>query len=321
MNFNCYYYKDINEYIGYINYFKIETLFIKIYNRTIKLISSFKMSFTTQEPIECPICFDVIGEKNNITTECGHKFHANCLMTNISRNGFSCPCCRSLMAPECPEEDDEEDDSSTLLDDEDETTTLLDENELYSDYALRGLRLLTNLVEGQLHDQEDVIAEYQSLSDEDDEEEDSTLIRPSIEFIADALKYEGVTFENLLSGILSDHCEYAYNEDFREAANSLWGKIRIIVTNYATSTFVESILSVAPGLPEPEIPVQEQDLPNFMEADSPITTYIDMFDINMEEYEEELQIQEEFPLMDFTSAIIDYEAQPKSYKYNCDICI
>ena len=60
------------------------------------------------EIIECPICMDQIEEgKNRITTECGHCFHASCLMTNVAHNGFGCPYCRTAMAEEV--EDEEED--------------------------------------------------------------------------------------------------------------------------------------------------------------------------------------------------------------------
>ena len=64
---------------------------------------------------ECPICMDPIeGAKNSITTECGHAFHATCLMTSVAHNGFGCPYCRTAMA-EVPEEEDDEDDEDTKL--------------------------------------------------------------------------------------------------------------------------------------------------------------------------------------------------------------
>ena len=54
---------------------------------------------------ECPICMEeFVGGCNTVVTECGHKFHCSCLMTNASHNGFNCPYCRAVMAPE--EEDD-----------------------------------------------------------------------------------------------------------------------------------------------------------------------------------------------------------------------
>lgn len=63
---------------------------------------------------ECPICYEIIGDKNSIITDCNHKFHASCIMTNVARNGFSCPCCRSVMAEEKERDDDTvvEDDAS-----------------------------------------------------------------------------------------------------------------------------------------------------------------------------------------------------------------
>ena len=58
------------------------------------------------ECLECPICMDDIDlTKNYITTECGHTFHASCVMRNIVSNGFACPLCRTMMADE-PEEDE-----------------------------------------------------------------------------------------------------------------------------------------------------------------------------------------------------------------------
>jgi len=60
---------------------------------------------------------DVIGERNNITTECGHQFHASCIMTNVSRNGFNCPCCRTAMAEEeYPDGESEYDDDDDVDD-------------------------------------------------------------------------------------------------------------------------------------------------------------------------------------------------------------
>jgi hypothetical protein len=51
--------------------------------------------------------------KNKLTTECGHTFHTSCLMTNIAKNGFGCPYCRTLMAEQVAEQ--ELDDLPTLV--------------------------------------------------------------------------------------------------------------------------------------------------------------------------------------------------------------
>lgn len=54
---------------------------------------------------ECPICMEKIeGDNNKLTTECGHIFHTSCLMTNVSKNGFDCPYCRSIMVEVVQEE-------------------------------------------------------------------------------------------------------------------------------------------------------------------------------------------------------------------------
>ena len=61
--------------------------------------------------MECPICYDPIEQTRNcITTECGHQFHAACLMKNACINGFSCPSCRAQMVDKDVTES--EDDSS-----------------------------------------------------------------------------------------------------------------------------------------------------------------------------------------------------------------
>jgi hypothetical protein len=70
---------------------------------------------------ECPICFDLIVDINNlIKTECGHEFHSNCFLTNVAHNGFNCPCCRKQLAKIPDSDGDSEDSDSFISDDEDE---------------------------------------------------------------------------------------------------------------------------------------------------------------------------------------------------------
>lgn len=44
----------------------------------------------------CPICLEAIGLKNCCITECGHCFHASCLLTGILINR-NCPLCRTAL--------------------------------------------------------------------------------------------------------------------------------------------------------------------------------------------------------------------------------
>ena len=49
--------------------------------------------------LECPICLCSIKNKKTdfVATNCGHCFHASCLMRHVDMNGFSCPYCRNNM--------------------------------------------------------------------------------------------------------------------------------------------------------------------------------------------------------------------------------
>lgn len=174
---------------------------------------------------DCPICFDAIGEKNNMTTECGHTFHASCLMTNISRNGFSCPCCRALMVTTNDEQDDDEQDDDEQ-DDEDDDDTLIDDFERgpFPEHSLRGLRLLTALLEGHEPEQVDIIEEYQS-NDE--------AMGPPVDIVANSLREQGITYEQLTAWILIDHEEYeSRNTELKNISGQLSNNFRIIIDNY-----------------------------------------------------------------------------------------
>lgn len=178
------------------------------------------------EEIECPICMDVIeGNKNSVTTECGHCFHANCLMTSVAHNGFGCPYCRTAMA-EVPEEeedeyeDDEDDDEDDFEDDED---------------TLRAFRFFMNNLDGFEHDEQDIEEEqthmeYISHPDEPDEPE---IPVPSSEIIAERLTQQGVTMEDLVKILLLNHDEYDHkNEQFERLDGEIFGKMRIIISNF-----------------------------------------------------------------------------------------
>lgn len=67
--------------------------------------------------IECCICYEMIGEKNNCITECGHKFCFKCLAMAMTRSN-ACPCCRRPLTDE-PAKNELEDDEGDAEDDED----------------------------------------------------------------------------------------------------------------------------------------------------------------------------------------------------------
>jgi hypothetical protein len=173
---------------------------------------------------QCPICFETIGEKNVIITECGHKFHTSCLMTNITHNGFGCPYCRTLMTVHSHNEE-------TILDDESisDDDSISNDEELYSDYSLQGLRFFTSLLEEQQHDEEDNTNENDFISNIQAESSNQP---PSLEFVTHALKEQGVTYEHLVASALLEYEEYKENESFETVSGFLWDEIRTIISNY-----------------------------------------------------------------------------------------
>ena len=177
---------------------------------------------------ECPICMDSVEfVKNCVTTECGHCFHASCLMKSVAHNGFGCPYCRTAMAEEV------EDEASS------EWSEVTSEEEMFDDFALRGFRFFMNNIEGVEHDHEDALEEQ-----EDMEEEEESLVtenaKPTPAFIAQKLVEQGVTMEHLLKVLLRDHDEYESNDtDFERADDEIFGKLRVIISNYQPQQQVE----------------------------------------------------------------------------------
>jgi len=69
------------------------------------------------ELVECCICYETIGDKNNCVTPCGHKFCFVCLTKALTTNN-TCPCCREVLVE--AEEDDSEYDSEDYDEDSDD---------------------------------------------------------------------------------------------------------------------------------------------------------------------------------------------------------
>jgi hypothetical protein len=84
------------------------------------------------ETIECCICYEIIGEKNNCVTPCGHKFCFVCLTKALTNNN-TCPCCREVLleASEEDEDDESEWEENSNSDDEDDNSDQEDEEDEY----------------------------------------------------------------------------------------------------------------------------------------------------------------------------------------------
>ena len=197
----------------------------------------------TVEIIECPICMDEInGEKNKVTTECGHCFHTSCLMKNVSHNGFGCPYCRDAMAEEPADNNSDEEYDEFSVDEEDEEPE-------YTDNVLRGARWLFQRAEGEeVDDEEDTVLD-------EEEERDDVEPRAPVDYIVEKLVERGVSMAELVKAILiRDHEEYQFHDEFDRADDELFGKLRIIISNYqppaAPAIEEESIVSQSSRLRE-----------------------------------------------------------------------
>ena len=174
---------------------------------------------------ECPICMDPIETTRNcLTTECGHCFHTNCLMTSVAHNGFGCPYCRTKMAEEIVE-----DEESQYEDEESQY-----EDEQYDDDALRSFRFFNNIVNGEEHDPEDLDEEEEENSEESVHEDEPVEEEvPSPAHIAQKLLEQGITVESFVKMILLDRVEYEREyEDFERVESEVYGRLRTILNNY-----------------------------------------------------------------------------------------
>jgi hypothetical protein len=210
------------------------------------------------EIIECPICMDQVeGMKNRVTTECGHCFHTSCLMKNVAHNGFGCPYCRDAMAEEPDDNNTDEEYDEFSVDEEDEEPD-------YSDNVLRGSRWLFQRAEGEeLDDEEDTVL---------DEEEERVEVEPRapVDYIVEKLVQRGVSMADLVKSILiRDHDEYQFHDEFERADDELFGKFRVIISNYQ------------PPVPVPDLPVSlVEDQAPVVENRSPV----DKNDPNLERF-------------------------------------
>jgi hypothetical protein len=135
---------------------------------------------------ECPICMEIIDLcKNCSTTECGHKFHSNCLMRSIAFNGFGCPYCRFEMVEEIDDSEDEEDEEGEDREDDEDGE------------------------EGDEDDEDD-----EDYEGEDDENENQAL--PSFELIQKKFIDKGITYESLVKTIMFNSMIYHKNDNIEE---------------------------------------------------------------------------------------------------------
>ena len=162
--------------------------------------------------MDCPICFECIETaKNCVTTECGHCFHANCLMKSVAHNGFGCPYCRTAMAEVVKEEEYEDDDEYDEEDDEEE------DEEYVEDYLLRGMRWLIQRAQGE----------------EPDTFESDEPVSITSNQITQKIVEQGVTMEQLIGILFNDKRVFSTIKYSRSrSSRQIFEKIQSIIDDY-----------------------------------------------------------------------------------------
>lgn len=219
--------------------------------KLINLLSIFKKKMSCCK--ECPICMDDILETNCVVTECGHKFHTSCLMKNVAHNGFGCPYCRTTLAEEVPNDNDDGDDYSSVSEEE-------EKEEIYGDYALRGMRWLFQRIQNEPLDEE-----YDLPDGEEEQEHEEEVPKPSAFLITQKLMEQSVTMEDLVKCMLSiNHEEYDDDEELQQKEDEIFGKFRIIISNYRPNEENE-YHRLYPRLPFPIQEERERQVANNMQ--------------------------------------------------------
>jgi hypothetical protein len=150
-----------------------------------------------------------------------------------------------------------------VIDDEDEEEFQEEDTEMFDDYALRGFRFFWNTVNNEEIDEEDDADEEQEDEWADFEEQEAPQDEniPSPQYVADKLKRQGVTYDELVHLLLyKDHDEY--DDDDNDAVDRLdgqvFGKIRIIVSNYTPEQ--ANVAQVPTSAQRPVQPVEVIDI-------------------------------------------------------------
>lgn len=155
---------------------------------------------------DCPICMEEIDTKiNYVITECGHKFHTKCLLTNVAHNGFGCPYCRKEMIDEEEQDDseseehndalntgffmeDEEDDADSWHpgdDDGDDEDVNVEQSDTINRNAFLGMRRMFAMAEGEEPESEEESETEDSDDSESGDDSDSSTSEASEEDVSE----------------------------------------------------------------------------------------------------------------------------------------
>lgn len=215
-----------------------------------------------KQEMECPICYDPIEQTRNcITTECGHQFHAACLMKNARINGFSCPSCRAQMVLE-DVTDSESDNSEHLylnelhqIEDEfvqneeefvqseeeaferaeQELLRIRDERRRFAELERQReqIEIQNDIIESTLYEHQDGEPVDENYYDNSNDQQNGDA--PSIEYISEQLVARGITIDDLVSSMLRTNSAY-----YRSTADH--DRINAVITKHICEIVFEHIM-------------------------------------------------------------------------------
>jgi hypothetical protein len=144
------------------------------------------------------------------------------------------------MAEAVDDDDDEDEDDWGSVDSDEED----------DDRALRGFRFMFNGLAGEPNDPEDNLEEDEDDEEEAADEDEDDEVKPSPEYITQKLVEQGVSMSQLVKIMLSAHEEYSNEESFDRIDDEIYGKLRIIISNYRPEPVV-----IQEQVVEPEVVV------------------------------------------------------------------
>jgi len=241
-----------------------------------KLTSSYLSNINMNANLNtCAICLENIEDLtvNCLTTECRHHFHTKCMMNAMAHSqNFVCPCCRGAMADELEysdESDSEDDDDDDDYSDDESEGDVSRQREIRRIHAqherlrqenanLQSMRWLFQRNLGEELDDEPLEpleeGDYESDTYEDEEEEEEERPKPDVQYLVHHLQAQGIGMEQLVKGVLLEHPEYDDDEDIVNANDDVFGKLRVLITNYQPPLPPSQPLPVPVPVPEEEAP-------------------------------------------------------------------
>lgn len=216
----------------------------------------------------CAICLENIEDLtvNCLTTECRHHFHTKCMMNAMAHSqNFVCPCCRGAMADELEysdesDSDDDDDDDYSGDESEGDVSRQREIRRIHAQHErlrqenanLQSVRWLFQRNLGEELDDEPLEpleeGDYESDAYEDEDEEERP--KPDVQYLVHHLQAQGIGMEQLVKGLLLEHPEYEDDEEISNMNDDVFGKLRVLITNYQPP--------LPPSQPLP-VPVPEEE--------------------------------------------------------------